>query len=87
MRKVLVAFVYIASGGAALGAPQAGFQLLPVPARIDVSGYGEVKYMPDVATITYTRVDGTVSSERTAFGLVRQGGELKINSSYVISSG
>jgi hypothetical protein len=39
-----------------------------------------------VATITYTRKDGSTTVERTSFGLVRQGGELKINSSYVISS-
>jgi uncharacterized protein len=48
----------------ASAAPQAGFQLLPVPARIDVTGYGEVKYMPDVATITYTmRGEGPTSDE------------------------
>jgi hypothetical protein len=40
-----------------------------------------------VATITYTRKNGSTTSERTSFGLVRQDGELKINSSYVISSG
>jgi tRNA A-37 threonylcarbamoyl transferase component Bud32 len=39
-----------------------------------------------VATITYTRKNGSTTVERTSFGLVRQSGELKINSSYVISS-
>jgi uncharacterized protein YggE len=45
-------------------APQAGFQLLPVPARIEVTGYGEVKTMPDVATITYSvRGEGPASDD------------------------
>jgi hypothetical protein len=39
-----------------------------------------------VATITYTRSNGNTTTERTSFGLVRQNGELKINSSDVISS-
>lgn len=39
-----------------------------------------------VATINYTRNNGSTTRERTSFGLVRQDGELKINSSYVISS-
>jgi hypothetical protein len=39
-----------------------------------------------VATITYTRNDGSTTSERTVFGLVRQDAQLKINSSYVRSS-
>lgn len=64
MHRVSIAFVYLAASQAASAAPQAGFQLLPVPARIDVSGYGEVKYMPDIATITYTiRGEGTTSDD------------------------
>lgn len=64
MRRTLFAFAYLAAGQAAVAAPQAGFQLLPVPARIEVSGYGEVKYMPDVATIGYTiRGEGPTSDD------------------------
>jgi uncharacterized protein YggE len=48
----------------ALGQPQTGFQLLPVPARLVVTGHGEVKYMPDIATITYTiRGEGATSDD------------------------
>jgi uncharacterized protein YggE len=44
--------------------PQAGFKLVPVPARIQVTGYGEVKYMPDIATITYiVRGEGATSDD------------------------
>ena len=64
MRKGLIAFVYLATSQAGSAAPQAGFQLLPVPARIEVSGYGEVKYMPDIATIGYTiRGEGPTSDD------------------------
>lgn len=64
MRRTLIAFAYFVAGQAAVAAPQAGFQLLPVPARIEVSGYGEVKYMPDVATIGYTiRGEGPTSDD------------------------
>ena len=64
MRWSWIALTYFASAQAAWAAPQAGFQLLPVPARIDVSGYGEVKYMPDIATITYTiRGEGPTSDD------------------------
>ena len=64
MRKVIIAAACLSAGSAASAAPQAGFQLLPVPARIDVSGYGEVKYMPDIATITYTnRGEGPTSDD------------------------
>jgi serine/threonine protein kinase len=43
---------------------------------------------PSTATalITYTRLDGTVVRERTTFGLVNEGGVLKIASSTVMSS-
>ena len=43
---------------------------------------------PSTATalITYTRLDGTVVRERTTFGLVNEGGVLKIASSAVMSS-
>ena len=59
------ALIAIASIGAIQSTPpQAGFQLLPIPARIDVTGYGEVKYMPDIATITYTiRGEGPTSDD------------------------
>ncbi|HET7281508.1 MAG TPA: SIMPL domain-containing protein [Sphingomicrobium sp.] len=64
MHKTMIAFAFFAVSPSALAAPQAGFQLLPVPARIDVSGYGEVKYMPDVATIAYIiRGEGPTSDE------------------------
>ena len=64
MRKILIAFASLAASQAAWAAPQAGFQLLPVPARIEVSGYGEVKYTPDVATIGYTiRGEGPTSDD------------------------
>lgn len=64
MRKILITFTSLAGSQAAWAAPQAGFQLLPVPARIEVSGYGEVKYMPDVATIGYTiRGEGPTSDD------------------------
>ncbi|HZU51010.1 MAG TPA: SIMPL domain-containing protein, partial [Sphingomicrobium sp.] len=64
MRNFLIAFGCVAVSQAASAAPQAGFQLLPVPARIDVSGYGEVKYMPDIATIGYTiRGEGPTSDD------------------------
>lgn len=68
----LIAFAFAAAAQASPTSPQAGFQLLPVPARIDVTGYGEVKYMPDVATITYTvRGEGPTSDEavRTMTGV------------------
>ena len=38
------------------------------------------------ATITYYFRDGRVVRERTAYGLVNEGGRLKINSSTVLSS-
>lgn len=64
MHVILVAFASLAAVQAAPAAPQAGFQLLPVPARMEVTGYGEVKYMPDVATITYTiRGEGPTSDD------------------------
>jgi uncharacterized protein len=49
----LIAIAAVAAIQPAPAAPQAGFQLLPVPARMEVTGYGEVKTMPDVATINY----------------------------------
>jgi uncharacterized protein YggE len=60
----LIAFASFAAIQASPAAPQAGFRLEPVPPRIEVSGYGEVKYMPDVATITYTvRGEGPTSDD------------------------
>ncbi len=38
------------------------------------------------ATITYTFTDGTVSVERTEYQLVRDGDQLKIDNSTVLSS-
>jgi hypothetical protein len=38
------------------------------------------------ATITYVYKDGKVVAERTSFGLVRDDGQLKINSSHALSS-
>ena len=38
------------------------------------------------ATLTYYFNDGRVGRERTAYGLVNDGGRLKINSSTVLSS-
>jgi eukaryotic-like serine/threonine-protein kinase len=38
------------------------------------------------ATLTYYFKDGRVVRERTGYGLVNQGGRLKINSSTVLSS-
>jgi hypothetical protein len=38
------------------------------------------------ATITYYFTDGSVSVERTAYRLVQDGGEFKIDSSSVLSS-
>ena len=64
VRRVLIGFAWLAVSQAGMAAPQAGFELLPVPARIDVSGYGEVKYMPDIATIAYTiRGEGQTSDD------------------------
>lgn len=40
-----------------------------------------------VATITYFRKGGSTSAERTSFGLVREDGILKINSSMVLGAG
>jgi uncharacterized protein YggE len=61
---ILIALASLAAVQAAPAAPQAGFQLLPVPARMEVTGYGEVKYMPDIATIAYTiRGEGPTSDE------------------------
>jgi uncharacterized protein YggE len=60
---ILIGSAILAAQPAA-SAPAAGFQLLPVPARIDVTGYGEVKTMPDVASITYTiRGEGPTSDD------------------------
>jgi uncharacterized protein len=60
----LIAFAFAAVIQASSPAPQAGFQLLPVPARIEVTGYGEVKTMPDMATISYTaRGEGPTSDD------------------------
>lgn len=39
-----------------------------------------------VATITYYGKDGSVERERTSYGLVNDGGVLKISSSRVLSS-
>lgn len=60
----LIAFASFAAIQANPAPPQSGFKLVPVPARIEVTGYGEVKYMPDVASITYTiRGEGPTSDD------------------------
>jgi hypothetical protein len=60
----MIAFASMAAVQASPEPPQAGFKLVPVPARLEITGYGEVKYMPDVATISYTiRGEGTTSDE------------------------
>lgn len=64
MHTALIAIASFAAVQAPPAQPQAGFRLLPVPARIVVTGYGEVKYMPDVATIVYTvRGEGPASDD------------------------
>ena len=65
MRKIsLIGSAFLVASQAASAAPQSGFQLVPVPARIEVTGTGEVKYMPDVATIGYTiRGEGPTSDD------------------------
>lgn len=64
MHTSLIAFVALTAIQAGSAAPQAGIQILPVPARMEVTGYGEVKYMPDVATITYTvRGEGATNDD------------------------
>lgn len=64
MHTTLIALASAAAIQASPGAPQAGFRLVPVPARIEVTGYGEVKTMPDMATISYTaRGEGPTSDE------------------------
>jgi uncharacterized protein YggE len=64
VHTTLIAIASFAAVQAAAAQPRAGFKLLPVPARIVVTGYGEVKYMPDVATIIYTvRGEGPTSDD------------------------
>jgi eukaryotic-like serine/threonine-protein kinase len=56
---------------------------------VDRISVADVKAMPPrsaQATITYYFKDGRVVRERTAYGLVNEGGQLKINSSTVLSS-
>ena len=61
---MLAAFITFASAAAVQAAPQSGIRLMPVPPRIEVTGYGEVKTPPDVATITYTvRGEGQASDD------------------------
>jgi uncharacterized protein YggE len=60
----LIAIASFAAIQANPAPPQSGFKLVPVPARIEVTGYGEVKYVPDVASITYTiRGEGQTSDD------------------------
>ena len=64
MRKLVIAFASLAVGQIAPAAPPAGFQLTAMPSRIEVGGSGEVKYMPDVATISYSiRGEGATSDD------------------------
>ena len=54
--------------------------------RISVADVRAVPPRSAQATITYYFKDGRVVRERTAYGLVNEGGQLKINSSTVLSS-
>jgi uncharacterized protein YggE len=64
VHSTLIAFASFAGIQASPAEPQAGLKLVPVPARIEVTGYGEVKPMPDVATISYTvRGEGAKSDD------------------------
>jgi hypothetical protein len=54
--------------------------------RVDVSDASGSPPGTATATLTYHFKDGRVVTERTQFGLVNQGGTLKINSSQVLSS-
>ena len=61
---ILIALASFAAIQANSAPPQSGYKLVPVPARIEVTGYGEVKYMPDVASIAYTmRGEGPTSDD------------------------
>ena len=61
---MLAAFIAFAAAAAVQEAPQSGIRLMPVPPRIEVTGYGEVKTAPDVATITYmVRGEGPTSDD------------------------
>jgi len=56
---------------------------------VDRISLADVKGMPPdsaQATLTYYFKDGRVVRERTAYGLVNDGGRLKINSTTVLSS-
>ena len=55
-------------------------------ARVSVSGVTGLPPGRAQATITYFYKDGRVVTERTAYGLVEEDGQLKINSSTVLSS-
>jgi uncharacterized protein YggE len=60
MRRVLVALAVIATGQAGAASSQATVE----QPKIIVDGYGEVKTVPDVATITYTlRGEGATSDD------------------------
>ncbi len=52
--------------------------------RVTASGLSSNSPGTATATITYTRSNGSTSSERRTFGLVRQGNMIKIDSSSVI---
>ncbi len=54
--------------------------------RVSTSNISGAPPRTAVATITYYRQDGRTIRERTSFGLVRDGGILKINTSHVLSS-
>jgi hypothetical protein len=68
------------------GGPQAYQRFWDAVDRISLA---DVKGMPPdsaQATLTYYFKDGRVVRERTAYGLVNDGGRLKINSTTVLSS-
>ena len=54
--------------------------------RISVADVRGIRPRSAQATLTYYFKDGRVVRERTAYGLVNEGGRLKINSTTVLSS-
>jgi eukaryotic-like serine/threonine-protein kinase len=54
--------------------------------RVSVTDVSGIPPSSAQATITYHFKDGRVVRERTAYGLIKDGGRLKINSTTVLSS-
>jgi eukaryotic-like serine/threonine-protein kinase len=68
------------------GGRQAYERFWDVVDRISVADVRGIRPRSAQATLTYYFKDGRVVRERTAYGLVNEGGRLKINSSTVLSS-